>query len=79
MQLSNQVNFHKGNEMSEDKDDDMMLATRVDRDVHKQFSDLCQMHRLNISSLLRELVIGFIEGRVTIAPPKDLLYTTTKE
>jgi len=65
--------------VTEEKPTDIMLATRVDREVHAKFNTMAEMHRMNISGLLREIVIGFIEGRVTIAPPKDLLFSVTND
>ena len=58
-----------------------MLATRVPRSLGEAFAERAEAHNMSVSALLRELIIGMVENRVTIIPPKHLsdLYSINKE
>lgn len=58
---------------------DITIAARVSPKVKKQFTNKCKSHGTT-STVLRELIVGFIEDRVTITPPegKESLYVTGK-
>ena len=46
---------------------------------HHQLHELAFKMKMTASELVRELVVGLIEGRVTVTPPKDKesLYNVT--
>ena len=57
------------------------IYLRVRADTKKQFLETANRYGAP-SEILRELIIAFIEGRVTIAPPanpKENLYVTRNE
>lgn len=56
--------------MSEPKPKTDTIHIRVSPETKNQFHDKC-IRLGGTSEVLRELVIGFIEGRVTITPPPD--------
>jgi hypothetical protein len=56
--------------MSETKEEGMMLTTRVPRQKHTAFNEKAAEYGMTASRLMRELVDGMIDGRITIAPPK---------
>ena len=58
-------------EMSSPKQKSEMLHTRVTPEMKESFVEQAEPFG-GASDLLRELVAGFIEGRVTIAPPQHL-------
>ncbi len=70
--------------MTESNENDFaQMGVRVPKEMHAQFFTIADRMGMSASALMRELVVGLIEGRVTIAPPKHLsdLYSmpTTKE
>ena len=58
--------------MTETKDEDVMIATRVPRSISTAFGECADKHNMSVSALMRELVMGFVENRVSITPPKHL-------
>ena len=53
------------------------LYARVTVETKMRFAEVAARFDLSPSDVLRELVIGFIEGRVTVTPPtskKESLY-----
>ena len=58
--------------MSEPKPKTDTIHIRVSPDTKQQFTEAASHFKMQPSELLRELVIGFVEGRVTIAPPPDM-------
>lgn len=66
---------------SNDTSENVQLATRVSKDLHTAFFDRADKHGMPASAILRELITGFVEGRVILSPPKHLseLYNITKE
>lgn len=73
----------RGDQVTESKEaqENIQLAARVTREQHTAFHAAAEKHGMPASAILRELVIGFVEGRVTLAPPKHLsdLYAINKE
>lgn len=60
---------------------DEMLFARVSSQVKTRFAKVAARLDLTASELVRELVVGFIEGRVTIIPPetkKESLYNVPR-
>lgn len=57
--------------MSEPKPLTDTIQIRVSPDTKARFTDAAKHFKMSASDLLRELVTGFIDDRVTIAPPKD--------
>lgn len=47
------------------------LYARVTDETKQRFAEAAARFDLTPSDVLRELVIGFIEGRVTVMPPTD--------
>ena len=58
---------------------DVMVATRVTPEVREQFGDLADKHNMSAAALLRELVNAMVERRLTIAPPKHVLYSMNSD
>jgi hypothetical protein len=67
--------------MSDEEKTNVQIAARITTEQHAAFFARAESLRMTASAVMRELVIGFLEGRVTIAPPPHLsdLYNTTKE
>ena len=58
-----------------------MLFVRVSPEAKMRFTERAARFDMTASELVRELVTGFIEGRVTIVPPenKESLYEPRKQ
>ncbi len=61
----------------------VQIGARVPKEMHTSFSECADKCGMSVSALARELFAGFIEGRVTLTPPKHVsdLYSinTSKE
>ena len=57
--------------MNERKPKSDALYVRVTPETKKRFAEVAARYQETPSDVLRELVLGFIEGRVTILPPAD--------
>ena len=56
-----------------------MVSARVTPEAKIKLVELAAQMDLGASDIVRELVMGFIEGRVTLAPPqKEGLYNVTR-
>lgn len=58
-----------------------MASARISPEAKTKLTELAAQMDLTASDVVRELVIGFIEGRVTITPPnpKEGLYNARTE
>ena len=65
--------------MTESKDEEVVVAARMPRSLGAQFGEIAERHNMSVSALLRELVSGMIENRITIAPPKHVLYSLNSD
>lgn len=56
------------------------LQIRVSPDTKQKFMEAAKHYEMQASELLRELVVGLIEGRVTITLPthKESLYNVNR-
>jgi hypothetical protein len=57
---------------------ELQLAARVPVSVHRAFSKKAKGHG-GISRVLRELIEAWVDGRTTIAPPKDPFYSGSQQ
>ena len=53
------------------------LFARVDKELKDAFDAFAVQINMTSSGLIRELAIGLLQGRVTIAPPKLYTISTT--
>lgn len=58
--------------MREKKPKSEALYARVTPETKQRFAEVAARFGLTPSDVLRELVVGFIEGRVTVMPPEDV-------
>ena len=68
--------------MRKNKPKSKALYARVTDETKQRFAEVAARFDLTPSDVLRELVIGFIDGRVTIVPPtesKESLYVPRNE
>ena len=60
--------------MTESNENDFaQMGVRVPKEMHAQFFVIADRMNMSASALMRELVVGLVEGRVTITPPTHLL------
>lgn len=55
--------------MSEPETKTDALFVRISPDTKRRFAAAAERFGMSASELTRELVMGFIEGRVTVTPP----------
>lgn len=58
--------------MPERKPKSTVIYHRVTPDTKQAFNEMSAQFGMTPSEVLRELVLGFIEGRVTVSPPSHV-------